>query len=155
MDAQQRKMLGLETDADRKVTLPVRYWEALKLALWRSRVSWDAVLPQARLILEQCAHAPGCAGFESDQESCGPDCPDRELRLSALVILAASKQFGPVDARRPADAPYIAPSRELFSEVLAALVVAQAELEALHAQGHTVTPPPQGGPTPQLQQEGT
>jgi hypothetical protein len=150
MNAQHRKLLGLDTEADRTVTLPVRYWEALKLALWRSRTSWDAVLPQARLLLEQCGHAAGCPGIGSDVEPCGPDCPDRERRLSVLVILAACRQFGPVEARRPADAPYIAPSRERFSEVLAALVVAEAELEALRAKGYSETPPPQDGPPPQL-----
>jgi hypothetical protein len=154
MNTQQRKMLGLDTEADKLVTLPVRHWEALKLALWRSRVAWDAVLPQARLLLEHCGHVAGCPGLESEIEPCGPHCPDRERRLSVLVILAACRQFGPVDVHKPADAPYIAPSRERFSEVLAALTVAQAELEALHAKGYTETPPPHGGPPPQLQ-EGT
>jgi len=108
------------------------------------------VLPQARLLLEGCGHAPGCPGLGSDFEPCGPDCPDRERRLSVLVILAACRRFGPVEARRPADAPYIAPSRERFSEVLAALTVAEAELEALHAHGHVETPPPQGDSLPPL-----
>lgn len=154
MDAQERRRLGLETDGDKRVTISVRHWEALRLALWRSKVAWEAVLPQARLILEQCGHAAGCPGITSESEPCGPDCPDRERRLSALVILAAAKPFQLVDARGPSEGRFIAPSRERYSEVMAALAVAQAELDALHTQGHTVTPPPQDAPPPQLE-EGT
>jgi hypothetical protein len=152
MDAQQRRMLGLETDADKVVSISVRHWEAMRLALWRSKVAWDAVMPQARLLLEQCGHATGCPGIGSEFEPCGPACPDRERRLSVLVIMAAARQFAPLAARKP-EAPYTAPSREHFSEVLAALTVAQAELEALHAKGYVETPPPQGAPIPQLPQE--
>jgi hypothetical protein len=148
-------LLGLETDADKKVTIPIRHWEAMRLALWRSRVSWEAVLPQARLILDQCGHVEGCPGITSESEPCGPDCPDRERRLSVLVIMAAAKRFAPLDARRPADGIYIAPSRERFSEVMAELTAAQLELDVLRARGYTETPPPQGEvPTPQLN-EGT
>jgi hypothetical protein len=151
MDAQQRRLLGLETDADRKVTIPIRHWEAMRLALWRSKVAWEAVLPQARLILDQCGHADGCPGITSESEPCGPDCPDRERRLSVLVIMAAAKQFAPLDARRPADGVrYIAPSRERFSEVLAELAAAQLELDVLHARGYTETPPPHSDAPPQL-----
>lgn len=136
------RLMGFETDADKRVALSVRFWDAMKLALWRSQVAWDAVVPQAKLILEKCEHVPGCPGVEVETEPCGPDCPDREQRLSALVVLNAGRQFAPVDARRIADGPYFAPSREWFSEVIATLVAAQAELDALHAQGHAVTPPP-------------
>lgn len=54
-------------------------------------------------------------------------CPDREKRLSALVILNAARQLAPVDARKPADAPFFAPSREYFSETLATLSALQIE----------------------------
>ena len=135
-------MMGLETEADKKVSLPVRFWDAMKLALWRSKVGWDAVRPQAKSILDRCRHAPGCPGEKSETDACLPDCPDRETRLSALVILTAGRQFAPVDARRLADAPYFAPTREWFSDVIAALVAAQAELEVLHAQGYAETPVP-------------
>lgn len=135
------KMMGFVTDGDKRVTLPVRFWDAMKLALWRSQVAWDAVVPQAKLILAQCAHAPGCPGKDVETEPCSPDCPDREQRLSVLVILNAGRQFAPVDARRIADGPYFAPTREWFSEVIASLVAAQAELDAMHAQGHGATPP--------------
>jgi len=151
MDAHQRRMLGYETDADKRVTIPIRHWEAMRLALWRSRFAWEAVLPQARLLLEQCKHAEGCPGTTSESEPCGPDCPDRERRLSALVILAAARQFAPLDARKPADgARYIAPSRERFSEIMAELMATQLELDVLRAKGYTETPPPQDGITHRL-----
>ncbi len=151
MDTQERRRLGIETDGDRRVAISVRHWDALRLALWRSKVAWEAVLPQARLILEQCGHAAGCPGITSESETCGPDCPDRERRLSALVILAAAKPFQQIDVRGP-ESRFIAPSRERYSEVMAALAVAQAELDAFRAQGLTVTPPPQDVPTPQLEE---
>lgn len=151
MEAQERRLLGYETDADKRVTLPVRHWDGMKLALWRNKVAWEQVLPQARLLLDSCGHAVGCAGIGSETEPCLPECPDRERRMSALVILAAAKQFAPVVANRSA-MPYIAPSREHFSEVIAALAAAEAELDALRAQGHTVTPPPDGGTPPQLKE---
>lgn len=154
MDAQERRRLGLETDGDKRVTISVRHWDALRLALWRSQFAWEAVLPQARQLLDGCGHAEGCPGIESDTEPCGLDCADRERRLSALVIIAAAKQFAPVDARRPSDGPYIAPSRERFCEIMAALAVAQLELDVLRGQGHTVTPPPQNQPTPPQLKEG-
>ena len=59
--------------------------------------------------------------------------------MSALVILNAARQFAPVDARQLAKAPYYAPSREQFSEVLGELGAAQAELKAL--RGTVVTMP--------------
>lgn len=154
MDAVQRRMLGIDTDGDKRIVIAVRHWEALRLALWRSQFAWEAVLPQARLLLEQCGHAAGCPATQSESTPCGPECPDRERRLSALVILAAAKQFAPVDARRPNDGRFVAPSRERYSEVMAALAVAQAELDALRAQGQAVTPPPQDATPPQLE-EGT
>jgi len=151
VDAAQRRLLGLETDADKVVTISIRHWEAMRLALWRSKVAWDAVEPQALLLLEQCAHVDGCPGAKDRFAPCGPHCPDRERRLSALVILAAARQFAPVQARKP-EAAYIAPSREHFSEVLAELTVVRAELDALRAQGHTVTPSPNGDTPPQLKE---
>jgi len=125
-----RRMMGLDTESDRLVTIPVRHWNALKLAAWRHKTAWDAVEPEARRIVDHCEHAPGCPAT-TDDEPCNEDCPDRELRLSALVILAAAKQSTAVEAHRPANMPYIAPSREHFSEVLAELAAAQAELAAV------------------------
>jgi hypothetical protein len=165
MEARDRRLLGHETDADQRVTLPIRHWDAMKLALWRSKVAAEQSLRQARQLLGSCRHAPRCPGAQSETESCLPECPDRERRLSVLVILAAAKQLAPIDARIPANR-YIAPSREHFSAVIAELAACQAELDALRAQGHTVTPPPDGdgahqlppengGTTPHQLQEGT
>jgi hypothetical protein len=151
------KMMGYEVPGDQKVPVPIRDWNAMKLALWRSKVAWEIAMRQAIEILGRCDHAEGCPGKDDEGEPCLLDrystekdgtqvliergCPDRELRMSALVILNAGRQFAPVDARRPADAPYFAPSREYFSEVMASLVSAQTELEALRAK--LGTPPPE------------
>jgi hypothetical protein len=141
-----RKMMGLTSPGDHRVPVPVRDWGAMKRALWRSRTAWEIVVREAAGILDWCAHMPGCAGEAVETEPCLPDCPGRELRMSALVILNAARQFAPIDARQPANEPYLAPSRERYSEVFAELAAAQAELEAMHtalnAVGVAVKPPP-------------
>jgi hypothetical protein len=142
----QRKMMGFEAPGDQRVPVPVRDWNALKLALWRSRVAWDIAERAAKEIVDRCGHMEGCAGKIAETEPCLADCPDRELRMAALVILAAARQFAPTDARKPANAPYFAPSREYYSAVMAELAAAQAELEAL--RGGAATPP-------QLQEKST
>lgn len=156
----QRKMMGFDSPGDQKVPIRVGDWHAMKLALWRSKVAWGIVARAATSIVEGCRHADGCGGRDDETEPCTSDlyeavaplvaapqmagppvvaspvmlrqgCPDRELRMSALVILNAARQFAPIDARAPANAPYYAPSREYFSDVLADLAAAQLSLSAL------------------------
>ena len=142
---ESQKRMGVEVPGDQRVPVPVRDWNAMKLALWRSKWALDIVAREAALLVVRAAHMEGCPGKQVETEPCLPDCPDRELRMSALVVLNAARQFAPIDARKPANAPYYAPSREYFSEVMAALAVAQAELEALRGGAVTETP---GGPQP-------
>lgn len=132
------KMLGFESPDDKKVPVLVGHWNAQKRALWRSKVAWDIALRSAEGILERCRHAEGCPGVEDEVEPCLPECPDRETRMDASVILGAARQFAPVDAKKLATAPYFAPSREHFSEVLGELGAAQAELEAIRGGAVTV-----------------
>jgi hypothetical protein len=139
MDTQ--KMMG--PFPEKKVTIDERWWSAAKLALWRSKVAWEIALKQAGELLARLEHGPDCDVGED--EPCRADCPARELRLSGLVILNAARQFAPLSAKKLADAPYIAPSREYFSEVIAELAACQAELEAL-----TVRPTP---PVTQLKEK--
>lgn len=126
------KMMGFESPGDQKVPISVRDWNALRLALWRSKVAWDIALRAATEIIDRCEHADGCTGVDIETDPCLPNCHDRELRMSALVILNSARRFAPVDARRSANDPYFAPSREYFSEVVADLAASQAELAALH-----------------------
>lgn len=137
------KMMGFESLGDQRVPIAVRDWNGLKLALWRSKVAWDIALRAAAEIIDRCEHAEGCPGKESETTPCLPYCSDRELRMSALVILNAARMFAPIDARRSANDPYLAPSREYFSEVVAELASAQAELEALRAAGVEMPAPPE------------
>lgn len=158
------KMMGFEAPGDQKVPIPARDWNAMKLALWRSRAAWEIAAHAATEILDHCRHVDGCPGLEDETAPCpgptitfneeggssaqvlGPACADRELRMSALVILNAARQLAPVIARRPADAAYYAPSREYFSEVLAELTATQTEnavlREALRAAGVEPPAPP-------------
>jgi hypothetical protein len=132
---------GLETPGDKKVQVTVRDWDGMKRAVWRSKTGWDIVLREATERLAACAHMTGCPGrpasdseddrARAEKEPCLKDCPDLEMRLSMLVIINAARQCAPKIAPRPADAPYFAPTREYFSDVLAALTAAQLELEAL------------------------
>jgi hypothetical protein len=132
MDPQ--KLMGFVTPGDKKVPVSVRDWDAMKRALWHSKNSWDIVLRESTGLLARCAHMEGCPGKEDETAPCLPDCPDREMRLSMLVILTTARQFESVNAHRPADAPYFAPSREHFSEVLAELAACQVEIETLRSK---------------------
>jgi len=61
-------------------------------------------------------------------------CPDREKRISILVILNCAREFAAIDARKPADGRYFAPSREYFSKVVAELGGTQIERDELRAK---------------------
>jgi hypothetical protein len=150
-----RKMMGFSAPGDTKVSVPTRDWSGLKLGLWRSRVAWEIAARAAAEIVGSCKHLEGCPGKDDDSRPCiqeeyeyfpdAPDgtqvapnrvsdgCPDREARMSALVILNAAQMFAPLDARRPATEQYFAPSREYFSEMISELAIAQTENDALRA----------------------
>lgn len=157
----ERQQMGFETAADQRVQISMRDWDALRRAIWRSSMGWEAVMRSASDILQRCRHVEGCPGQHDETVSCSgrppsfenPNapqeaaCPDRETRMDALVIMTAARMYSPTDARRPANDPFIAPSREYYSEILAALVVAQAQLEALRAAGVEIPEPPSKGGT--------
>jgi len=143
------KLMGYETPGDQKVPVSVRDWNAQKLALWHSRGLAEIAIREALGILSGCKHRDGCPGAESETEPCfsptyskagensesevlTEGCPDREQRISALVILNAARQLAPADARKPAE-PYFAPSREYYSDVMAALGATEIENEMLRA----------------------
>ena len=144
----QQHMLGL--DPEKKVQVDTRVWFAQKLALWRSKVGWGIAVRQAEEIVERCRHTEGCPGATDEQARCLESCPDRENRLSALVVLNAARQFEPPNASKLANQPYMAPTREYFSDVIAELAACQAELENI--RGTAVTMPPETDP-PQLQEK--
>ena len=128
-----QKMMGLKTPGDQKVSVPVRDWNAMKLALWRSRTGWEITARSALEALGRCKHLEGCPGVGDDDEPCLAGCEDRETRMSLLVILGAARMFAPFDARRPAAESFLAPSREYFSEVMGELSAGQIENDALRA----------------------
>lgn len=149
------KVMGYEQEDDKKFSMPIRNWDAIKRALWRSRVAWEIAVRAAAEIVERCVHDPDCPGKTVETEPCLKSCRDREQRMSALVVLNAARQFAPLDARKPADAPYFAPSREYFTAVLAELAAVYAELEVLRSAAgvEMVVPPPiQTTDPPQLKE---
>jgi hypothetical protein len=148
MDKSQQHMLGL--DPEPQVKVGARVWFGQKLALWRSKVGWDIAVKQAAEIVLRCRHAGGCPGAKDEHAPCVAECPDREIRMSALVVLNAARQFAPPIASKLANQPYVAPTREYFSEVVADLAACQAELAAL--RGTVVTAPPENDP-PKLEEK--
>lgn len=142
MSQHGRKLMGFETPGDQKVPVPARDWNAMKRAIWRSMDGWKRATLAAQEIVARCKHTPGCPGEKIETEPCLGTCPDREQRMSALVILNAARAHSPVNARQPADGQYFAPSREYFSEVLATLAAAQTELDMFHATYGPMPQPP-------------
>lgn len=134
-----KAVLGLENPGDKKVPVRVRDWDAMKLGLWRSRRLSEIVITQALEIVELARHLPGCPGKDIETEPCvvprydaegklaSEGCPDREIRMSAMVILSAARQLAPADARKPAEGPFFAPTREYYTEILAALTTSNIE----------------------------
>lgn len=143
-----KKLMGYETPGDKKVPISAREWHAMKLALWRSRSLSEIVIREASEIIDRCKHSEECPGAQEESEPClastveytgnseviTDGCPDREQRMSALVILNAARQLSPADARKPSAEPYFAPSREYFSEVLAEFATMQIENDMLRAK---------------------
>ena len=144
------KMMGYESPDDKKVSVPLGILNAQKLALWRSKYAWDIAVRQAEEIVDKCDHAPECPALTDEAALCLPECVDREIRMSALVILNAARQFAPLDARQLAKQPYYAPSREHFSAVYGELAATQAELEAIRG---TVITVPTENPVPSVPPE--
>jgi hypothetical protein len=142
MDQAQRHMAGL--DPEPRTMVDNRVWFGSRLALWRSKVGWEIAAKQAAEIVSRCSHKEGCPGESVETEPCLPGCPDREIRMSALVILNAARDFTPPSASKLAQQPYSAPSREYFSAVVAELAACQAELLVL--RGTVVTMPPTNEP---------
>lgn len=51
----------------------------------------ETVIRKARTALDSCQHAAGCPGARADDRACSVNCPDRERRVSLLVILARAR----------------------------------------------------------------
>jgi len=133
-------MMGL--DPEPRTTVDNRVWFGQKLALWRSKVGWEIAERQASEIVARCQHMTGCPAESVETETYLADCPDREFRMSALVILNAARGFTPPVASKISGQLYTMPSREYFSAVVAELAACQAELAALRAAGAKAEPPP-------------
>ena len=196
--------LGFETPADKKLTIRTGDWDAMKLHAHNSKIKWETVEREAKLLLDGCRHLEGCPGAKSEAVAClglgemkkafalitvnaeetekdtdgvppaddaydqkrsffatlfaavrqlftsrpalppptitfvstTPElgCPDREKRISILVILNCAREFTSIDVRPPADGRYFAPSREHFSKVVAELGAAQIERDELRTK---------------------
>lgn len=124
-------MLGLvERMLDDEKTIPVkeRVWQSMRRILARQAVSWTHCLRESRLILDACRHDPACPSKRGDPGlPCLQSCPDREINLSARVLLASALEFaGTLRLPSWTGTGYIPPTREYFDRIL-------AELEAMRA----------------------
>ncbi len=119
-------MLGFQPDA--KVTIDARHWEALRRIVWRMKVAWGFVEQECLALVATCRHVDGCRGAVESTEPCRAECPDRQTRLSALVVLANAREFARADARKPG-ASYIPPTREYFDAIVSDLVAAEVALD--------------------------
>lgn len=125
-----KKMMGFQVSGDQRVPVSVRDWTAMKLAMWKSKFALGIVMREASAIIERCRHEKECPGATVETEPCFAGCPDREIRLSALVVLNAARMFTPVNAHQPME-PYFAPSRERYSETISQLGATEVERDAL------------------------
>jgi len=160
MSSPQDQILGFQPES--KVSIDARHWESLKRIVWRMKTSWGFVESECRDLIASCQHAEGCLGADDIREPCLSSCPDRQTRLSALVIYANAREFISVNAPKPTSIEgggYIPPTREFFDLVLSELVVAHAELDdmkkLIQESGATLPPtvsppvlPPKSEPQP-------
>ena len=117
------------------------------------KMSWGFVESECRDLVASCKHAEGCLGATDIRESCLPSCPDRQTRLSALVIYANAREFTKVEAQKPTSIEgggYIPPTREFFDLVLSDLAAAETELAEMKKAGFAlpIVSPPLSLPDP-------
>ncbi len=127
---ESKKMMGFETPNDQRVPVSVRDWTAMKLAMWKARFAFENIALKAVATIGRCRHEKDCPGATEETAPCFAGCPDREMRMDALVILNNARVFSPVNANQPYE-PYFAPSREKYSETLSQLGAAEVERDAL------------------------
>ena len=125
-----KKMMGFEAPGDQRVPVSVRDWTAMKLAAWKARFAFENIALKAIATIGRCRHEKNCPGATEETAPCFAGCPDREMRMDALVILNNARVFTPVNANQPYE-PYFAPSREKYSETLSQLGAAEVERDAL------------------------
>lgn len=151
-----RKMMGFDTPSDQRVPVSVRDWTAMKFAAWKSRYALGIVAREAEAIIRRCRHEKDCPGETTETEPCFAGCPDREQRMSALVVLNAARVFTPVNANQPKE-PYFAPSRERYSETLSQLGAVEVERdtmrEVLRSMGVEPPTPPENAEPARLEQK--
>jgi hypothetical protein len=137
-------MLGFQPEG--KVTIDVRHWDALRRIVWRMKTSWGFVENECNAIIATCRHVDGCRGAVDSTETCHPQCPDRQTRLSALVILANAREFARADVHKPG-ANYIPPTREYFDALVSDLATAEYTLEEVRRKVADAVEPTLPAPT--------
>ena len=110
------------------VTIDARRWKALRRQMLRMVLGWRNTQREARRILDSCRHASGCEGAADPSRPCLASCPDREGRLSALVILGNADEHVMFASALPRklDNDYSPPARETWDALVAELEVVRA-----------------------------
>lgn len=108
-----------------KVSIDVRQWRALRRQMVRMVLGWRIADREMALVLAGCRHDAGCPAREDRTQSCLSTCPDRETRLSALVVKHNAELYSMHGETLPKHGDdYRPPPREYFDAIV-------SELEAL------------------------
>jgi len=127
------QLLGFQ--AEEKVTIDAKRWQGVRRQLVRLVIGWRYAEKEASRILEVCRHAEGCLGASDRSKPCLPACPDREMRLSALVIQRNAEQYAMV--RETLGLPlrvegeFHPPSRETWDAVISEIEAAREGKDVL------------------------
>lgn len=124
MTTSAEKLLGLLTE--KSIQLDERRWVSVSRLLARMVASWKHVDREARMLLDECRHAPNCMAPVDARHACLPECPDRERYLSARVLVGSAREFVGELELPTHRTGYIPPTREYFDRIV-------GELEAMRA----------------------
>jgi hypothetical protein len=121
------KLQGFQ--ADEKVAVKVRTWEGIRRTLANMMETAVQVVRECDEQLERCKHAPGCTAQGGLVDPCPPECPDREFRLSALVIRANFARYVGMYTlpKGNSEGVTLPPAREFLDQMI-------SELELLRAR---------------------
>jgi hypothetical protein len=133
------------------VSVDAKKWQAVRRQLVRLVIGWRYAAKESGRILETCRHADGCRAAAGDHTApCLPACPDREVRLSALVIAHNAELYAMLRETMGlplrVDGDFHPPSRETWDAVVSELEAVREGKDVLNeimdamARGQTIKP---------------
>jgi hypothetical protein len=130
---------------DEKIEVSTAWLEAMRRSLARVMLTCEQISYECGEMLTRCVHSPECPGKSDETVPCEPHCPDREWRLSALVIRRNCQQHvekvGKVTLPRTADGILLPPPREFIEHIVAQNELLSAKLEERERVSTEPAPP--------------